>query len=75
MDFYTDEEIGTIIKNKRISLDMTQRVLGEKLGVQPAAVQKWESGKVMNIKRSVLRQLALELRISPTVLIGIKEEE
>lgn len=73
MNFYTDEEIGMIIKNARISLDMTQRVLGEKLGVQPAAVQKWESGKVMNIKRSVLRQLALELKISPAVLIGIKE--
>lgn len=73
MNFYTDEEIGMIIKNARISLDMTQRVLGEKLGVQPAAVQKWESGKVMNIKRSVLRKLALELKISPAVLIGIKE--
>lgn len=73
MDFYTDEEIGRIIKNARISLDLTQATLGERLGVQPAAVQKWESGKVTNIKRSILRQLALELKISPAVLIGIKE--
>lgn len=73
MDFYTDEEIGRIIKNARISLDLTQATLGERLGVQPAAVQKWESGKVTNIKRSILRQLALVLKISPAILIGIKE--
>lgn len=75
MDFYTDEEIGRIIKNARISLDLTQVTLGDRLGVQPAAVQKWESGKVTNIKRSILRQLALELKISPAVLIGIKNSE
>lgn len=73
MDFYTDEEIGRIIKNARISLDLTQATLGERLGVQPAAVQKWEAGRVTNIKRPILRQLALELKISPAVLIGIKE--
>lgn len=73
MDFYTDEEIGRIIKNTRISLNLTQATLGEKVGVQPAAVQKWESGKVKNIKRSILRQLAVELKINPAILIGIKE--
>ncbi len=75
MQFYTDEEIGLIIRIHRQRRNLTQRELGEIVGVQPAAVQKWESGMVKNIKRSVLRQIAITLKISPTVLIGIKEED
>lgn len=75
MGYYTDEEIGLIIRKKRQNRNLTQRELGEMIGVQPAAVQKWESGAVKNIKRSVLRQLSITLNISPAVLIGIKEED
>lgn len=72
MDLYTDGEIGNIIKKMRVYKNLTQGELGEKLGVQAAAVQKWESGKVTNIKRSMLQKLAVELNISPAVLIGFK---
>lgn len=75
MDFLTNEEIGKIIKIQRLNLNLTQQELGEKLGVTPSAVNKWELGVVMNIKREVLRNLSTVLHINPAILIGIKPEE
>lgn len=72
MEFLTDEEIGQAIKSARIRKNMTQGELGERLGVQAAAVQKWESGKVKNIKRNLIQKLVVELNINPAVLIGFK---
>lgn len=74
MEYYTDKQIGQIIKRHRIYWDMTQGELGEKLGVQAAAVQKWESGLVKNIKRSILRELSNVLKINPATLIGFPTE-
>lgn len=71
MEFLSNEEVGSVIKRARIYRNMTQAELGEKLGVQAAAIQKWESGKVTNIKREMLRKLSLELRIEPALLIGM----
>lgn len=75
MEFYSDEKIGKIIKQHRVFMNMTQADLGEKLGVQAAAVQKWESGRVKNIKRSTIRDLSRILKIHPAVLIGFPVEE
>lgn len=68
----TDKEIGEIIKKKRLELNLTQAQLGEKLGVGAAAVNKWEQGIVTNIKREILRNIALVLKIHPTYLIGLE---
>lgn len=67
----TDLEIGQIIKRRRLELGLTQTQLGEKLGVGAGAVNKWEQGKVTNIKRDVLRNLTLELQIPTALLIGL----
>lgn len=75
MEFYTDEEIGIIIRESRKKRNLTQGELGEMVGVQKAAVQKWESGKVKNIKRSTLQMLSVTLHINPVILVGIKKEE
>ena len=75
MEFYTDKEIGLIIRRHRQSRNLTQKELGELMGVQKSAVQKWESGMVKNIKRSTLQQLSVILGISPVTLIGIKGED
>ena len=58
MEYLSDKEIGYIIKRARMLRNLTQAELGERLGVQAAAVQKWESGKVTNIKRNILRDMA-----------------
>ena len=56
----------------RTEARMTQAQFSEIFGVSQQSVQKWESGKVTNIKRSMLQKLAVELNISPAVLIGFK---
>ena len=71
MEYLSDKEIGYIIKRARMLRNLTQAELGERLGVQAAAVQKWESGKVTNIKRNILRDMAVELRVNPALLIGL----
>ncbi|GHV06468.1 hypothetical protein FACS1894217_05210 [Clostridia bacterium] len=51
-------EMKDIIKANRIRLGLSQRELGEKVGVNKAAVQKWECGKVINLKREILVSLS-----------------
>lgn len=67
----TDQEIGQLIKEKRLKLGLTQTQLGEKLGVGAGAVNKWEQGIVTNIKREILRNISIELKIHPAYLIGL----
>lgn len=49
MDFLTDDQIGSLIKKHRILRNLTQGELGELVGVQAAAVQKWESEKYQTL--------------------------
>ena len=63
-------DIGTKIKTARQAKGMTQEELGEILGVQKSAIAKYESGRVVNIKRSTLQELAkaLDLRGSDLII-------
>lgn len=62
-------DIGLKIKNARIKKGMTQEQLGELIGVQKSAIAKYESGRVVNIKRSTLQKIAKVLDIRPSELI------
>lgn len=66
--------MGQIIKTNRERLGLTQEELGAKVGVNKAAVQKWESGKVQNLKRTTIQQLAQIFEIAPSALLGLAEE-
>lgn len=68
-------EIGQKIKKARLAMGYTQEELGKLMGVQKSAVAKWESGRVVNIKRSVLVKLSEVLDIPPYELIGNYEKE
>ena len=61
--------IGEKIKSARLSKGMTQQELGELLGVQKSAIAKYESGRVVNIKRSTLKKISDILEIGPSELI------
>ena len=50
--------VGNYIKYLRTSRNMTQEELGSIIGVKKAAVQKWESGMVQNLKRDTIKKLA-----------------
>lgn len=49
--------VGERIKKLRKEKGLTQTELGELLGVKKAAVQKYESGQVQNLKQSTITKL------------------
>lgn len=52
-----DLSVGATIKKLRLEKGLTQEELGELLGVKKAAIQKYESGHVQNLKQSTIRRL------------------
>ena len=67
--------IGEKIKKARIEKGYTQEELGKLIGVQKSAVAKYEKGRVVNIKRSVLAKIAKVLDIPPVELVSDIEEK
>jgi len=67
--------IGAKIRAARIAKNMTQEELGEILGVQRSAVAKYENGRVVNIKRSILKKISDVLDIPPFELIYNEDAE
>lgn len=67
--------IGERIKNRRLELGLTQEELGSKIGVQRAAINKYETGLVQNIKRSTQQNLADALGIDVVSLFYPVEEK
>lgn len=61
--------VGATIKKLRLELNMTQEELGIKLGVKKAAVQKYESGQVQNLKHDTIRKLCEVFGKNPSVFI------
>ena len=65
---------GERIRQLRIEHQMTQEELGAKVGVQKAAIYKYENGLVVNLKRSTLEKLAIVLETTPTYLMGLEDD-
>lgn len=63
------------IKERRKAMGYTQTELGKKLGLQASAIAKYENGRVKNMKRSVIANMANVLECSPTYLMGLEDEE
>lgn len=61
--------VGEYIKKLRIDNNLSQEELGKKIGVQRAAVQKWECGKVQNLKRETIKKLSEIFEVSPSSFI------
>lgn len=68
-------DIGQKIKNARLAKGYTQEELGKLIGVQKSAVAKYEKGRVVNIKRSVLKKISVVLEIPPVELVSDIEEK
>lgn len=62
--------IGNYIKSLRTAKGLSQEELGKMVGVQRAAVQKWESGKTTNLKRETIKKLAEFFGVSPAAFIA-----
>lgn len=61
------------IKERRKALGYTQEELAEKLGLQKSAIAKYESGRVENIKRSMIKRMAAVLECSTTYLLDFED--
>lgn len=61
------------IKERRLQMAYTQEELARKLGLQKSAIAKYENGRVENIKRSVIADMANILECSPSYLMGWDE--
>lgn len=61
---------GERIKQLRKELNLTQEDIGNALGIQKAAIQKYEKGTVKNIKRENLIKLAKLLHTTPEYILG-----
>ena len=65
---------GAKIKELRTALGITQQELGDMIGVQKAAINKYETGIVVNLKRSTIAKLADALHTTPAYLMGWESE-
>ena len=61
--------IGSYIKSLRNERGYSQEELGALLGVQRAAVQKWECGTVKNLKRDTIKKLSAIFGVDPSSFI------
>ena len=68
-------EMSERIKERRNSMGLTQEELGKKLGLQKSAIAKYENGRVENIKRNIIVNMAEILKCSPAYLMGWDTED
>jgi transcriptional regulator with XRE-family HTH domain len=61
---------GTRIKELRILSGLSQEELGKRVGVQRAAINKYEKGSVTNIPLSTIEKMAAVFEVSPTYIVG-----
>lgn len=61
--------VGEYIKKLRVEKGLTQEELGNMIGVKRAAVNKWESGLVQNLKRTTIQRLADIFDVNPSSFI------
>lgn len=64
---------GTTIKRLREQSGMTQEELALRLGVKKAAVNKYETGRVINLKRSTIEKLCRIFDVMPQDILGISD--
>ena len=65
---------GTRIKYLRQLTNMSQEELGRRVGVQRAAINKYEKGSVTNIPIKTIEKIANVFEVSPTFIVGWNNE-
>ncbi len=65
---------GERIRSLRVAKHMSQEELGALVGVKKAAINKYETGIVVNLKRSMIEKLSTALDTSPAFLMGFEDD-
>ena len=68
-----DYKIGERIKELRTLSDMSQEELGRRVGVQRAAINKYEKGTVTNVPIATIEKIANVFNVSPIYIVGWEE--
>lgn len=66
----TNVEIGKRIKYARTLKDVTLEDIAKKIGVAKSTIQRYETGKINNIKLPVIESIAKALNVNPAWIIG-----
>ena len=66
---------GTRIRELRTLADMSQEELGRRVGVQRAAINKYEKGSVTNIPIATIEKIAQIFDVSPQYIVGWNGDE
>lgn len=66
---------GERIRYLRQLVDMSQEELGRRVGVQRAAINKYEKGSVTNIPITTIERIAKVLEVTPCYLVGWNGED
>lgn len=65
---------GERIKELRVLEGMSQEELGRRVGVQRAAINKYEKGSVTNIPLQTIEKMAYVFNVSPNYIVGWTED-
>lgn len=66
----TNIEIGNRIKYARDLRDLTLDDIAMKVGVAKSTIQRYETGKITNIKLPVVEAIAIALSVNPSWVVG-----
>lgn len=61
--------VGNKIRELRIKKGLTQEQLGELIGVKKAAIQKYESGRVKNLKQATITKFSKIFDVPPWTFV------
>ena len=71
-----DNDIGKLIKRKRLQKGLTLEQVAKTVGVGKSTVSKWERGAILNMKKDKIDALSLILDIDPLSFIyGISDKD
>lgn len=62
---------GEKIRYLRQLANMSQEELGRRVGVQRAAINKYEVGSVVNIPLTTIEKIAQVFDVNPTYIVGL----
>lgn len=65
--------MGEILKELRLERGLTQEEVGKIIGVQKAAIQKYEKGDVENMKQESIKILASYYGVTTDFLLGVEK--
>ncbi len=65
--------MGRRIRELRLEKGLSQEELGRIVGVKRAAVNKWETGQVKNLRRDTIETLSRFFDVSPSYLMGMTD--